>query len=201
MQQPVPRRKAVTSEHRSRLLDAMARVVAEKGYAATTVADVVGQAGVSRRTFYEQFFDKEACLVALFDAARHNAFNVLRASIDRSHAWQTQVDQALAAYFGALAADPLLLRTLYVEILGLGRSGLAARRRMNQELAGFMLEVVNGDQRSDAALPEDMAVAVVGAINELVLDYIERDRVAALVELVRPAAQLVRIVTGAGESS
>ena len=46
----------------------MAQVVSDKGYAATTVADVVERAGVSRRTFYEQFADKEACFLAAYDA-------------------------------------------------------------------------------------------------------------------------------------
>src|SRR5882724_3806888 len=54
-------REAVVASQRGRLLDAMAEVVAEKGYQATTVADVVERAGVSRRTFYEQFPDREAC--------------------------------------------------------------------------------------------------------------------------------------------
>src|SRR3954454_19574670 len=53
---------------RARLLDAVARVVAQKGYAASTVADIVRAAGVSRSTFYEQFDGKEACFL---EAYRH----------------------------------------------------------------------------------------------------------------------------------
>ena len=60
-------REAVVASQRSRLIDAMAQVVAERGYPATTVADVVERAGVSRRTFYEQFADKEACFLAAYD--------------------------------------------------------------------------------------------------------------------------------------
>ncbi|HEY3021063.1 MAG TPA: TetR family transcriptional regulator, partial [Solirubrobacteraceae bacterium] len=48
-------RKAVWANQRARMLDAMARAVAAKGYARVSVADVVQLAGVSRRTFYEQF--------------------------------------------------------------------------------------------------------------------------------------------------
>lgn len=184
-------------EHRSRLLEGMAQAVADKGYAATTIADIVREAGVSRRTFYEHFGGKAQCLVALYGAASHNALKVLRGAIDAAHPWQTQVDHALAAYLGGLAANPLLLRTLYVEILGLGPEGLAARRRVNQEIAGFMLEVVNGAPGRSAPLSPRMAMAVVGGINELVLECIEQDRIDRLAELVEPAAQLVRAVTGA----
>jgi AcrR family transcriptional regulator len=183
-------------EHRGRLLEGMARAVANKGYAATTIADIVREAGVSRRTFYEHFEGKAECLVALFEAASHNALKVLRSAIDPSHPWQTQVEHALAAYLEGMAANPLLLRTLYVEILGLGLVGLAARRRVNQEIAGFMLSVVNGGGRRGAPLSPQMAMAVVGGINELVLECIEQDRVDRLVELVGPAAQLVRAATG-----
>jgi AcrR family transcriptional regulator len=183
-----------TSEHRSRLLEGMARAVADKGYAATTIADIVREASVSRRTFYEHFDSKSECLVALYEAASHNALKILRGAIDPGHPWQTQVEQALAAYFQGLAANPVLMRTLYVEILGLGPQGLASRRRVNTEIAQFMLGVVNAE--AGAALSLQMATAVVGGINELVLEFIEQDRVGQLAELVAPAAQLVRAVTG-----
>jgi AcrR family transcriptional regulator len=179
-------------EHRSRLLEGMAHAVAAKGYGDTTIADIVREASVSRRTFYEHFATKADCLIALYEAASHNALKVLRGAIDPSHPWQTQVEQALAAYLGCLAGNPVLLRTLYVEILGLGATGLASRRRVNQEIADFMLDAVNTGR--SAPLSPGMAMAVVGGINELVLQYIEQDRVAALPELVEPASRLVRAV-------
>ncbi len=49
-------------EHRSRLLEGMAVAVAQKGYAAVTIADIVREASVSRRTFYEHFGSKAECL-------------------------------------------------------------------------------------------------------------------------------------------
>jgi AcrR family transcriptional regulator len=60
----------------------MAHAVAAKGYAETTIADIVREAGVSRRTFYEHFSTKAECLVALYDAASRNALKVLREAID-----------------------------------------------------------------------------------------------------------------------
>jgi AcrR family transcriptional regulator len=65
-----------------RLLEGMAHAVADKGYADTTIADIVREAGVSRRTFYEHFAGKAECLVALYEAASHNALKVLRDAID-----------------------------------------------------------------------------------------------------------------------
>ena len=65
-------------EHRDRLLQGMARAVATKGYADTTIADIVREAGVSRRTFYENFADKAECLTALYESASGNALAVVR---------------------------------------------------------------------------------------------------------------------------
>jgi len=180
-------------EHRSRLLEGMAHAVSRKGFGDTTVGDVVGEAGVSRRTFYEHFESKAECLVALYEAASHNALKVLRDSIRPGHAWQTQVDAALRAYLGCLASNPVLVRTLFIEILHLGAEGLASRRRVNQEIADFIVRTVNDD--GGASITPKMAMAIVGGINELVLEYIEQDKVARLEELVEPASRLVHLVT------
>ncbi|MDB5860369.1 MAG: transcriptional regulator, TetR family-like protein [Ramlibacter sp.] len=181
-------------QHRSRLLEGMAHAVAAKGYAETTIADIVREASVSRRTFYEHFSTKADCLVALYDAASRNALKVLREAIDPARDWEAQVENATAAYLGAMAANPVLLRTLYIEILGLGPVGLAARRRVNQEIADFIVAVVGAGH--GRALAPELAMAIVGGINELVLQYIEQDRVEHLQEVVAPASRLVRAVAG-----
>ena len=186
-----------TQEHRGRLLRGMAQSVAEKGYAETTIADVVREASVSRRTFYEQFGDKAECFIALYEAASHNVLQVLRDAIDPAHGWEEQLERALAAYLGAMASSPVLMRTLFTEILALGPEGLEARRRVNRELADYMVAVVNqgGTQR----VSPELAMAVVGGIHELVLQAIEEGRVARLAELTGTAAQLVKAVAHRGE--
>jgi AcrR family transcriptional regulator len=184
--------------HKRRLLEGMAKAVAAKGYGDTTIGDIVREAGVSRRTFYEHFSTKAECLIALYEAASHNALKVLRDSIDPQHDWETQVERALAAYLGCMAQNPALMRTLFIEILGLGKPGLAARRRVNQEIANFILRVVNGRAAEGAARVAPVtAMAIVGGINELILERIEDDRVAGLVELVEPSSRLLRAVTRA----
>ena len=176
-------------QHRSRLLEGMAVAVSRKGYADTTIADIVREASVSRRTFYEHFATKAECLVALYEAASHNALKVLRGAVDPGKAWELQVEGALRAYLESMAANPVLLRTLFVEILHLGDEGLAARRRVNREIAGYMLDVVGRDP-----LTPELAMAVVGGIHELVLQAIEEGRVERLGELTPAASALVKAV-------
>lgn len=187
---------AAHAEHRQRLLGGMALAVAARGYADTTIADIVREASVSRRTFYEHFTTKADCLIALFEAASLRALGVLRDALDPTQPWQTQAERALQAYFASMAQNPVLLRVLYIEILGLGVPGLTARRRVNLAIGDFILEVVNGPSATTARLSPAMAQAVVGGINELVLQAIEQGRQADLVELVGPASELVRAVAG-----
>lgn len=183
------------SEHRQRLFNGMANSVAAKGYGASTIADIVREASVSRRTFYENFATKADCLIALYETASRNALNVLRASIDPARNWQTQVEQAIDAYMGCLASNPILMRTLFIEILGLGAPGLAARRRVNQEIADFMCKVINAAEGAPVLMP-DMAMAVVGGVNELVLQLIEQDKVQDMKTIAASTAGLVRAVVG-----
>jgi AcrR family transcriptional regulator len=188
------------ADHRRRLLDAMSHTVAHKGYADTTIADLAAAARVSRRTFYEHFDDKAACLIALYDAASTQALHVLRDAIDPSRDWHDQVEAALAAYFATLACNPKLLHTLFIEILALGPAGLTARRKANAQLAGFILEVVNRPgavPRRAKPLSPALAMGIVGALNELVLDAIERGRAADLPALTPVAAELACAVIDA----
>jgi AcrR family transcriptional regulator len=178
-----------THQHRSRLLEGMALAVAQKGYADTTIADVVRAASVSRRTFYEHFSTKAECLIALYGAASHNALKVLREAIDPTRGWEHQLDSAMRAYLGCMAANPMLMRTLFIEILHLGPEGLAARRRVNQEIADYMVAVVKVPH-----VTPQIAMAVVGGIHELVLQAIEDGKVDELPQLTETATVLVKAV-------
>lgn len=188
------------NDYRNRLLDGMANSLAEHGYAVTTVADIVREAGVSKRTFYEHFATKQDCLLALYQAASHAALAVLKSAVDPEKDWKSQVEHALGTYLGCLASQPQLLRTLFIEILHLGQPGLAVRRAMYQELADFIVQVVQ-DGRPEAARQAvpmaTLAMAIVGGINELALEAIENDRADRLADLTPAASWLVRSVLSA----
>jgi AcrR family transcriptional regulator len=140
---PAQARRGPASEHYARLLQGMAHAVAAKGYAETTIADIVREAAVSRRTFYEHFSTKTECLIALYETASRLALQAVSEAFDPVQPWHAQVEQAMTAYFDYLAQDPVLLRTLFVEILGLGMPGLVVRRRVNDEIASFIQMAIN----------------------------------------------------------
>lgn len=179
------------SEHRRRLLQAMASMAATKGLAAVTIADVVREAGVSKRTFYEHFESKDACFLDLYQAVSMNALKTLRDSVSAERPWQQQLEQALKAYLTHMAASPELLRTLFIEIHHLGVAGERARRDVMDALASFMVETL-GRGPGESAIGEGLALAAVGGINELVLQAIEQGRVAELPAMTPVASEVVR---------
>lgn len=182
-------------EHRTRLLQAMGSSAADRGFAATTIGDIVREAGVSKRTFYEHFVSKEACFLALYRAVSASALRTLSESVRPEKPWHQQIETALNAYFGHLSAGPRLLRTLFVEIHHLGDEGAVVRREVMQHLADFLLQTVNspsGGVAASPALSPTMATAAVGGINELVLMAIERGEAEQLIRLTPAASEIVR---------
>jgi AcrR family transcriptional regulator len=165
-----------SNEHRARLLQAMAHVAAAHGLAATSIAAVVAEAGVSKRTFYEHFADKDACFLELYRAASASALRTLRESVQAERPWQEQVEHALGAY------------------LKHGPAGASVRREVMQHLADYMLETIN---TQDTVLTPTMAMAAVGGIHELVLQAIERGEAAQLERLTPSASAVVRLLAGA----
>lgn len=181
--------------HRRRLFEGMARALAQQGWVDCTIADIVREAGVSKRTFYEHFQTKNDCLVALYESASRNALRHLDSVLDPNRHWQDQVEAAMTAYLGVLAENPIMLRALFIDILGLGAQGLAARRRVNEAIADFLLGVVN-PARDSAVMTSSMAMAVVGGINELVLQLIEQDQIHEIQSITHTTSALIRAVVG-----
>jgi hypothetical protein len=107
------------------------------------------------------------------------------------------VERAIGAYLECLASNPVLLRTLFVEILGLGPDGLEARRAMHRELCQFLLELVNAGTAPQAVMTPEIATVLIGGMHELVLQAIEDGRVEDLPRLTATATQLLKVLTRA----
>jgi AcrR family transcriptional regulator len=142
---------------RARILAAMSELAAERGAADVTVAHVVARSGVSRRTFYEVFEDRESCLRATFEhgvqrasAVASPAFAAARA---RRQGWEQQLRAALGALLAFFDEEPALARLCIVDGLAGGREVLESRARVIQEL----VEVVHagGASHKRRAAPRD----------------------------------------------
>jgi AcrR family transcriptional regulator len=167
---------------RERLLDGMAQTVAQRGYAATPVAEVLKAAGVSRRTFYEQFADKEDCFLAAYDAIVGLCTERVVSAYHAGGDWEHGIARAYDALLGTLAAEPHFARLGVVDVLGAGPRALARRDTALRRFARF---IDFTRERADAAVtpPTLVGQAIVGGIHELVYSQIVRAETARLPEL------------------
>lgn len=159
-------------EVREALTGGLAASIADKGYAATTIADVVMHARVSKRTFYEHFTDKEACLMALYEQGCVHLLAVVRSAATRGGSWKSMINDGVNAYLNALESMPAVTRTLLVEIQAAGPKAYRLRQQMQRRFADTLVEVVDAARAADPAIPklsQLLAIALVGGVHEMML--------------------------------
>lgn len=161
----------MTESQRNRIHQAMIEVVSERGYPETRVVDVIGVAGVSRKTFYELFESKEDCFLAAYDVLLDNLLgNATEAFESKAgEPWAERVSAALETLLEHLAAHPEEARFAIVEVLAAGPKALARRDAALRQFSGFL---ESGRSESAVDLPGITSIAVVGGVNELLYSEI-----------------------------
>jgi AcrR family transcriptional regulator len=149
----VSRGDAELQEHHDRAVQAMAREVAARGYAQTTVEDVLRRAGMSRRTFYRLFANREECFLATYDTLKEDLFERLRAASARGG---PHLEGALGALLDHVADRPEVAHVLLTEPAATGASGLErhveAMTVLQERLsAALALDTEGGRQVTGAA--------------------------------------------------
>jgi AcrR family transcriptional regulator len=147
---------------RTRLLDATFALVGAEGYRRLTARRVSGWAGVSNKTFYDLFSDREDCFLAAFDYAVDQLAGVVVPAWEREKDWAAKVRAGLAALLSHLDGEPALRRLVFVEALGAGPRVLARRAEVLDALAGPVDEGRRG-VRAGGELPPLTAEGIVGA--------------------------------------
>lgn len=158
------------------LIGALAGCVAEKGYAATTIADIVAMAHVSKRTFYEHFGGKEECLLALYEHACSGLMLVIRSSGTVDQLWPQRLSAGVAAFLSALDSMPEFSRTLLVEMQGAGERAFRMRQETLRGFAQTIVDLVEAGRPANPGIGQlsmSQALALVGGINELLLQALD----------------------------
>jgi AcrR family transcriptional regulator len=167
------------------MLAALADVVAERGYAALTVEQVIARAGVSRRTFYDQFPGKQEAFFAAYDASVQQAMLAAATAFASSEDWPVQVRRGLRALLQFMAGDEPFTRMGVLEMPLAGPEGharhLAAR-------AGFELFLAPGAELADHTVPPLVAKTVGSGIFELIQGQVVAGRTQTLVGSLLPAS-------------
>ncbi|MEN8821120.1 MAG: TetR/AcrR family transcriptional regulator [Abyssibacter sp.] len=183
----------IAASQRARLLFAMNESVAQKGYVATTVADITRIARVSRSAFYANFKDKEACFIAAYEAAHVDVVERIRQAQTAAMSWRERLRTTLRVYLAFKRDHPALSRTLLVEIHAAGPRARAKRDWGHQHFAEMQRRLYALRQTEEPGLPDLPAPifrGVVAAIEEMAATYVCDGRTDEILDL-EPAAMLL----------
>jgi AcrR family transcriptional regulator len=177
-----------TDPFRLRLLDGLAASVCERGYRATTVADIVRNARTSKRTFYDHFASREQCFLELLEAENERLGQNIREAVDPEAAWQLQIRQAVQAYVRHIESRPAITLSWIRELPSLGDAAVPVQRRGMQLLSSLLIDLTASPGFRQADLPPltaPLAVMLLGGLRELTALAVEDG--TPMREIVEPA--------------
>jgi AcrR family transcriptional regulator len=188
-------REQIAEIQRARILAAMVDVVTERGAGNVTVAHVVARSGVSRRTFYEQFEDREDCFLAACEDALARIATVVVQAYEEPSRWREKIRTGLAALLEVLEYEPARGRLVIVETLGAGPTVLERRRRMLAQIIA-VVDRGRGEVRRGEGPPPLTAEGIVGGVLSLIHSRLLAPREgkgegAPLVELLGPLMSMI----------
>jgi len=189
-------RDVVEASQRTRLLEAVGRAVAERGYAAATIDDVVRRAGVSKKTFYEHFADKEDCFLAAYEAASEELLERVREAHAVHDDWLERTRAGVRAYLRWLAAEPALARVFLIEVAAAGPRALERREALRDRYA----ELIHERRGAQPRLPIEVFHAVVAAVDDVVVRHI-RESGAEDLPALEPVLVYLQVALLAGPSA
>lgn len=183
-------REQVAHHQRERLIAGLAAAVAEKGYAAVTLSDVVRHAKVSRRVFYANFESKEQCFLAAFEVVVDHLRELVADAVDGVEDWPRQAIVATRATLAFLAAEPDLARLCLVESRGAGPAVTARFAEAVGEMAP-LLEQGRAERPEGARLPASTEDSTIGSLVSLTHRKVAAGEAAQLEDLLPDCAELI----------
>ncbi len=191
-------REEVVESQRNRLLFAMAQAAAEKGYANTSVADVLERAGVSRETFYEQFSSKEDCFLATFDEAADILLGEIAVAVASGSGSGDEVERLVGNYLRGLAAQPHYARVYLVEANALGAVAVGRRAAIQRRFVDGLVDFLGLTAEHERFACE----VLVGGVATMVTSRLATGGEEDLLALGDPLVDLItRLLETAGRES
>lgn len=188
----------VANDQRERLLAAVPSVVAERGYEAMSVADIVKRAAVSRNAFYAHFSDKQDCFATAHEACHGRLLDVLTAQCEDDETSEQRVERSLAAGLDSLVSEPDVARLLFVEAPSAGEEIALRYHEWLQRYGGLLRSVAPGLPPQSTPAPEVEGV-IVGGIASRIASEVLQGRAAKLRDLTTPLAEYVLAFYRLGE--
>lgn len=176
-------REQVRAHQRGRLIVAMADLVGRDGYAATTVADVLALAGVSRKAFYQHFANKQACFLAAYDAIAAEGRREVSRAYDAASDPAEGAQLAIAELFERAIDNPDNVRLVLIEAGVVGQAGIERREQLMSEYEGLLRDML-GLPRGPGAVPNPVLRGIVGGLNGVLNAHVRSGRLEELRDLV-----------------
>jgi AcrR family transcriptional regulator len=174
----------VARNQRERLFAAMVAVVAEKGYEATRVADLLELSGVSRSAFYDHFKDKEECLLAaLEEFVGPTVGGIFGAGGPPPD--ERRAREAFDAFVRLIVEQGAAARMCMVETYAAGPRAVGEIDRTTDEVQAFVsatLEQVPGRK----GMPPEIVRAMIGGLRKVIHTRLYRGTEEELLELTAP---------------
>ena len=190
--------EAVLRDQRERLLAAVPGVVAERGYEAMSVADIVKRAAVSRNAFYKNFRDKQDCFATAHEAGHERLLSILTEPCEAEATIEERVERSLSAGLDALASDPDMARLLFVEAPSAGEE-IALRYHEWLQRYGSLLDSAAPPGSSESTPAAEVHPVIVGGIASRVASAVLQGRATELRDLTTPLVEYVLAFYRSGE--
>ncbi len=182
-------REQVADNQRRRIIGAMIQAVGEQGYLATTVADVIASAGVSRKAFYEHFPNKQECFLHAFDIVITTGL-LQAAETYRGTVSQEGVEAAITMLFEHAANNPPAVRLVLIEVGAVGPEGAARRERHMKAYEEILGESLGLDMKRQLE-PRPILRTLVGGMNVVLYEILQSRGRAQRQAVVRDLADWV----------
>jgi AcrR family transcriptional regulator len=162
--------QVVAASQRQRLLEAITELVAEEGYPAVTIGDIVTRAGTAKRTFYDHFTDKLQCFLAALDLITDSLVAASARLFQVSGTVRERCEYSMRGYLELLASMPNTAKVFYLEAIAAGPEAVTRRHSVHLRFARNIVNLSRGASSGGegAELTELHALAVVGALHQII---------------------------------
>jgi AcrR family transcriptional regulator len=175
-------RSFIVHNQRERILDAVAQLSAEKGYANTTLEDIAERASISLQAFYEHFANKEDAFLVAYEVGHGKGLALVERAHDAAPDWPHAVRNGILALLEFLGSEPAFARLALVDaLIATPRTADRANKAIVQY--GQLLAPGFTEAPTENGPPEVTIEAIAGGIFELCLTYTAQGHASELTEL------------------
>jgi AcrR family transcriptional regulator len=182
----------VAASQRQRLLEAITELVAENGYSKVTIGGIIDRAKTAKRTFYDHFGDKLQCFLAALDVITDSLVAASARLFAVSGTVRERCEYSMRGYLELLARMPNTAKVFYLEAIAAGPEAVTRRHDVHLKFARNIVALSRGAalDGEGAQLSELHAVAVVGALHQMIYGQLLQHGPDSLLELSDDVVQI-----------